>query len=313
MDYINRLSEIFDGKGPTNLRTIFDCDSNQWHDTTMEKKVFFLARMIESGYPLEKWIEDYKKQFASTHPHILKSIEKSIELIEGKMENEMVIKQINIYLEEVPKRRIEELSKKFLFNAYFDLKEGMEIACIKRAYRDMNRTLLEFQIVKVGGQKDLKKIEENREVVRNIWQQFLVKKILELKAKVFENNEEFDLWHSEFCSDLMVISTHKLTLGQAQKWINMIIKYLVVFGEESILRNIRYFHIPIDSLIMDELYRNKMFNIAKLDTPWSKITEMEKYLDYQNQFREIVNPKIPLEMEFEIFNKIIIRGNKINE
>ena len=50
---------------------------------------------------------------------------------------------------------------------------------------------------------------------------------------------------------------------QAQKWINMSMKYLYALGDErvpGISKNYEYFHIPIDNIILNEL-KSKNINM----------------------------------------------------
>ncbi|EKT3965826.1 TPA: hypothetical protein ACT5CK_001756 [Flavobacterium psychrophilum] len=46
----------------------------------------------------------------------------------------------------------------FLFNLYFDLTDGIEMAAIKRAYRNFNKTLENFP-----------HIEDEKSILRNNW------------------------------------------------------------------------------------------------------------------------------------------------
>lgn len=85
MDLRDRLSEIFEGNSP-DLRTLFDCDSNQWHNTSIDKKISQLRKMLDSGYPLEKWIEDYKEHYKELHPHVLGAIDKSVSILGKHMD-----------------------------------------------------------------------------------------------------------------------------------------------------------------------------------------------------------------------------------
>ena len=50
------------------------------------------------------------------------------------------------------------------------------------------------------------------------------------------DQEEFTLWHQRLCVKLTLLDhdSYKLHIGQAQKWINMTLKYLSVLGEERV-------------------------------------------------------------------------------
>jgi hypothetical protein len=54
------------------LRTIFDYASTEWTQTSTDKKLMLLEILMDSGYPLQKWLADYKyyyekEMFAKEH------------------------------------------------------------------------------------------------------------------------------------------------------------------------------------------------------------------------------------------------------
>jgi hypothetical protein len=77
MDYRDVLSDIFNGKGPSSLRTIFDIDNKEWSDTDIDKKKYMLKNMLKA-YPLTYWLEEYKLQYGNTHAHIIEAIDRSL-------------------------------------------------------------------------------------------------------------------------------------------------------------------------------------------------------------------------------------------
>lgn len=180
----------------------------------------------------------------------------------------------------------------FILSLYFDLNESYEMAAIKRAYRDFNRTLQKFPS------------DENlKNTIRNNWIEVLRYKIDELINHIFENQEEFTLWHQATCCQLRMANDYKLSQGQAQKWLNMTLKYLFVFGENrvpGINANYKFFHIPIDNIIMEKL---KKLGIAKFDQAWSQIPDYDSYYRYQKEVRELFSGRIPMDVEFELFNE----------
>jgi hypothetical protein len=187
----------------------------------------------------------------------------------------------------------------FLIRIYFDLSEDYMTGAIKRAYRDMNRTMREFA-------KDKDK-ENDRENLRIEWRKALISQIQNLLDKeVFDEQNQFDQWHKETCEKLMAINElHKFTYGQAQKWVNMSLKYLYVMGDvrvPNIKRNYRFFHIPIDNYIIEGFFKKSDKKINKIVGAWSKL-DYENYIKYQCQLREDCNPRILMDVEFEMFNK----------
>lgn len=200
------------------------------------------------------------------------------------------------------RNKIKELSDIFLIRAYFDLSKGNDIACINRAYRDMNRTLMKFHPTLGEKIKD-HELEKYRKPIRERWRECIIFNLKILRNNAFTSQDEFDIWHEKFCKELARYSNHELTTGQSQKWINMTIKYLVVLNDEDVIKNIKYFHIPVDAQIMKVL--SEKLQILPLSTVWSKIENYTKYLDYQKKFREKFSGEIPLIKEFELFNSIL--------
>ena len=187
----------------------------------------------------------------------------------------------------------------FLFKAYFDFSDGNVTAAIKRAYRDLNRTL-----------RGLPKEEVEREKLRVVWRGLLKSEIEStlLKNK-FKDWNEFTLWHKSVCEKLVTINSDYsgLTMGHAQKWLNMTLKYLCVLGEErvnGVSVNYNFFHIPIDNIIQDQVLADLkgVSEFVKIKT-WSTITSYDEYLNFQNRIKEVYSDRIPMDVEFELFNK----------
>ena len=107
------------------------------------------------------------------------------------------------------------------------------------------------------------------------------------------SQEYFDKWHKFACDRLKCFSEDILTYGQAQKWINMTLKYISIFEHKITEATYEYYHVPIDKYIL------KATNY-KFDTAWSKINSYEKYMRFQKWFREKYNG-IPLDEEFKLW------------
>lgn len=179
----------------------------------------------------------------------------------------------------------------FIISLYFDLSKGFEMAAIKRAYRDFNRTLQDFPSDEIL-----------RKEFRKNWIEVIRDSIDELINHRFESQEEFTLWHQSTCYKLIKANNFKLSQGQTQKWLNMTLKYLFVFGDDrvcGITQNYKFFHIPIDNIIMEKLEK---FGIPKFDIPWSKIQDYDSYYKYQKTVRAEFPDRIPMDVEFELFN-----------
>jgi hypothetical protein len=190
--------------------------------------------------------------------------------------------------------------EEFLIRLYFEKSETFHKAAAKRAYRDFSRTL-----------RDLSTDENEKRDAKNTVEDSLLERINVVLTSDFENQDEFDLWHQKTCEIIMSKSSImfnssilKLKVGQAQKWINMTLKYMYTLKESRIAginRNVCYFHVPIDNIIQEEFSKDK--KIQSLNVRWSRIESYPVYLNYQKIIRENYEGKIPFEVEFLLFNK----------
>jgi hypothetical protein len=169
---------------------------------------------------------------------------------------------------------------------------------INRAYRDLNRTIhglgsIEPDRVKSNHFQLTEQVRESVNCLMNV---------------TFDNQEQFDVKHQKECETLVekfnqfYSGNPKLHIGQAQKWINMSLKYISALGSErhnGNLDNYQFFHIPIDNIIQEKLLKHE---ITPIKTKWSRINDYGIYLQYQNKVREFFIGKIPLDVEFLLFN-----------
>lgn len=199
---------------------------------------------------------------------------------------------------------------KFWLRVYFgsQIESDVILSCIDRAYRDFSRTMhgVEYKDKKTRlysyGKLRMHMNEIISEILTNDFSQ-----------------SSFDAWHKESCNKLKIvfkeILDYNICYGQAQKWINMTLKYLFAIGNEKINgidRNYKYFHIPIDNIIQDKLIQ---YNIEKIPLRWSRINDYSIYMDYQNRVRDTFNGQIPMDIEFKLFNgeaEIVKHGSKNN-
>lgn len=183
----------------------------------------------------------------------------------------------------------EQERENFLIRLYFKTDKNFEIAGIKRAFLDFSRTLVLPENCKA----------EERKSKRNKTELFLKSKLIELINKSISSQTEFDKLHEQLCEEL-ILEWSELKIGQSQKWINMSLKYWLLFGENRIPNielNSIFFHIPIDSIIQERFFSK--------DLPaWSKIENYKDYFWYQQDFRERNIGKIPILEEFREFNKV---------
>lgn len=120
--------------------------------------------------------------------------------------------------------------------------------------------------------------------------------IKQLLEHLKPSQENFDKWHKFACDRLICFSEEILTYGQAQKWVNMALKYVSMFDHNATAPTYEYYHVPIDNYIL------KSTKYKEFDTAWSKITSYEKYLEFQKWFRNNYDG-IPLDVEFTMWLK----------
>ena len=183
--------------------------------------------------------------------------------------------------------------ERFWIRVFLHTSDNFLERCIERAYRDFNRTM--------HGIGD----NENKEAYSRLSN--LVKSIVEeITTKNISDQTQYDSWHKDKCEFLqkgfMTELGYELNVGQAQKWINMTLKYLFALGEgriKGISKNYEFYHIPIDNIIQEKLESE---GIEKFKTRWSRIKKYSDYLDYQKRVREHYSGQIPLDVEFKLFN-----------
>ncbi len=141
------------------------------------------------------------------------------------------------------------------------------------------------------------------------------------------SSKPFDEWHKEMC-DLLIDEYDtggykEFTVGKAQKWLNMAIKYACLYCYEyqgNLANHIGEFHVPIDRIIATPIVRDlgialpeydkfhmppkekwSDFDAHKKDYAWSQIQDYDSYLRCQKEIREKCKEKnyeSPLHWEF---------------
>jgi hypothetical protein len=183
----------------------------------------------------------------------------------------------------------------FLFNGSMApaLKE-----CVKRAYLDFSRTA-----DGIGKGVDAS--------LRTDTAHALVLEILTAATLTPWTQDVYDLWHKEQCA---VIIRHyadraytAFTPGQAQKWLNMAVKYaLCLHGAEMLPLSRaaslwRVAHAPLDNYILDALCTEH--GAQPLDCTWSRIATYEDYFEVQRWIRTKFAPRPALDVEFRVWLK----------
>lgn len=182
-----------------------------------------------------------------------------------------------------------DLEKKcycFVLQCYFGDMADPVNAAIDRAYVDMaSHTLKGF------AEEEYRQKWKSRYCASET-----IKKAVQ---KTEEMRQNYNSWHNKLCNKLQSIYVEKakyqLTYGQAQKWVNMATKYLLVFAvifkdmdcQEKLDSIPNFFreadaiqklHIPLDSFIMQQ-YKVNNFG------PWSKMNR-EQYEACRTQIKD---------------------------
>ena len=134
---------------------------------------------------------------------------------------------------------------------------------------------------------------------------------------------DFDKWHEQLCKCIHDTYSEygykEFTVGKAQKWINMSLKYIWLYSadsfvEEHIKIHISKLHMPIDRVIAGDIAKtigflpgyddikfdslNDSFDGYKDNYCWSKIADYGEYLECQRTLREKLKEISPIYWEF---------------
>lgn len=236
-------------------------------------------------------------------------------------------------------------SNDFLFFSYFgftsddiekeDIHEVIK-KCADRAYLDLNRTL------KVKDKKT--EAKEVREQISDKLSEWINDWILNEYEKP---GYDYDRQHSKICRDICrdICSCKEIifTYGQAQKWLNMTMKYLVVIHAITDIKLIKMLHIPVDSYILQaaweeedsgedytkkkikfplterqrkdgksgEFSDDKVVAWSKWDFNGDQSKECKEYKDFQESIKDYLGDKeFPLQWEGCAWIKVAKKRNK---
>ena len=211
----------------------------------------------------------------------------------------------------------------FLLFSYFgcDCKadEGtMKNSAAHRAYLDFARTVkFEYSSSYIDKHKNEESVKQFTKAKED-----RIKDICESLIQSIDsypgNSANFDDWHKNECERIIGKMEkpyccekkllEKFTCGQAQKWVNMTLKYLWLLDllpkeikEESL-------HVPIDSFILQKLKEEQVSGVIGSGETyyykrkdkgkvWSAITDYEEeYMELQKEIRRIASPN-PIQWE----------------
>ena len=131
-------------------------------------------------------------------------------------------------------------------------------------------------------------------VPRKDCEELLKKEIKKIYDETNITEEKFEEWESNLASEIREKykqnGIEHYTYGNAQKWINMTIKF--VFSSENVdytkqLFNVCY--LPIDRIIQDKAY--KELGVKKLPVAWSKCDDWNEIQSYQKRIKDAIIEK----------------------
>ena len=184
---------------------------------------------------------------------------------------------------------VKVIGQKFYKNLlYFAIgnPDNILIQSSRKAYRDMCRTL------RLNGDSLLD--------VRSNVDNYLYKQVNELLDTPELTQENFNVWHKKVCLNIIGFYNDKypnFSIGQAQKWLNMTLKYFYVSQiDERVNCASSYFHVPLDNYVNEILNNNK---IKSFKGAWSKINDYDEYLMIQKGIRINIGNQSPIDWEME--------------
>jgi hypothetical protein len=163
--------------------------------------------------------------------------------------------------------------------------------CVKTAYLDFNRTL--------HGISELPdKARLHNEAMAHLRGSFS-----ELKRQLANRIDQkvFDDWHRQTCRKLVSIFPERRFFdGQAQKWVNMTLKYIYTFGDEHVggfQPAYAQCHAPLDNVMVEQLAK---YGFPALTVAWSRM-DYDDYFNRQEWIRRKFAPVPPLDVEFYLW------------
>ena len=138
-----------------------------------------------------------------------------------------------------------------------------------KAYTDMARRTLR-----------IKENSKERKVLKEQATKILQQAVEDLK----NDSSDFPKWHEKSCNALIACYGGQISYGQAQKWLNMLLKYLYVYdvkGYETLFSSregIAALDMPVDSKVIEALHRK--YNVKRPTAGWS-VWDRNTYRAYQ--------------------------------
>lgn len=136
-----------------SLRTVFDCDANEWHNTTLEKKIQLLGKLLESGHDLDYWLTDYVAHYKKLkRSDVISSIPKSLNILAEYCKEPGLKYQIDQWLnhpDNIPKNSIDILA--FQLSVVINRMQGFELRKVFQETAYPAGSVIEFSKTKSEG------------------------------------------------------------------------------------------------------------------------------------------------------------------
>ncbi len=182
----------------------------------------------------------------------------------------------------------------YLLRLYFGDGPDRLSSCIKRAYRDLNRTLHGFALMSAREELHARASA----VVKSFLSGLVESPGASLRQASFDDRHR--LVCTQLCSTYSDAGFAEFRDGQAQKWLNMALKYVFVFGESRLPGYSQVFelaHVPLDNIILKRL---RPFGVPRLKSAWSRVG-YDEYMDMQRWVRDKFPGSAPLAVEFTLW------------
>ncbi len=185
-----------------------------------------------------------------------------------------------------------------------ELTDDEKKKCARRAYMDLSRTIkYKYSSSELDkAKKDSDKY--NYKVNRNTTILHICNDLIDSIKNYPGDNADFDSWHKSVCQQIestmnnkkLELLKEKFTIGQAQKWVNMTLKYLWLLDmlPEGISET--DLHVPIDSFILKALEEKNISDISHKDgtykyngETWSRLGTYEKYKRLQEEIKKVAD------------------------
>lgn len=225
------------------------------------------------------------------------------------------VEEVQLFIKRMEHVNMNGLSvemQNFLLSGYFgDVTEGnIGKLCVNRAYQDVCRTIpYRYSLEKIKDRKNepaIKKFVEKKKLFYAEIETILSEvKASDKPITLIETVKQKSGNYSE------IFREDGFTYGQAQKWVNMTLKYLWLFGKCPIAEE--ELDVPLDSYIIHAIVDKKSKNKyglhmaidgLKADMPWSILNNMDLYNAIQQAVqREIektdFNTDIKIKIQWE--------------